>query len=206
MITFSPTKIAGAYVGQLDLHRDTRGYFTEGFRYDMVNEFLSSQGQEPFQVLQNNISRSWQGVVRGVHYAQHYPSQAKYISVLEGEIIDFFVDLRVGSPTYGALDAVDMTPDKGYTVYLPKGVGHGFLTLSSEAVVSYLVDSTYSPDNEKGISIFSSELAELRKHLNIFFPEEGWQLSDKDLNAPTFLAAELAGTLPTYDPRTLSVL
>jgi dTDP-4-dehydrorhamnose 3,5-epimerase len=141
---------------------------------------------------QANCSVSRRGSLRGVHFADVPPGQAKYVTCLRGSVIDVVVDIRTGSPTFGR-SAVNRLDDRTRrAVYLAEGLGHGFLALSDEAVVVYLASEPYVPDREHGVH-------PLDPALGIEWPR-GIEpvLSPKDAAAPSLAEAERAGLLPSY--------
>lgn len=150
------------------LFHDARGLFFESFRDD----FFTEQGIGPF--VQENVSFSSKGVVRGLHF-QRYPGQAKLVSCLEGEIWDVAVDLRVDSPTFMKWEAIVLSDQKPQMVFIPKGFAHGFCALS-DAKVCYKVSSYYDPKEE--MSLYWKD-----PDLQINWPIDNPILSEKDANA-----------------------
>ena len=155
---------------------DTRGYFFESLRIDKLNKFLSKK----FIVKQENESFSSQGVLRGLHFQKKPFSQAKLIRVVFGQIIDFIVDIRVGSPNYGKTIYFHLSDKNNLQVYVPEGFAHGFYVVSKKALVNYKVNNYYSKDHEDGISPHDNTLIKkiLKKKKII--------LSKKDINQPFF--------------------
>jgi dTDP-4-dehydrorhamnose 3,5-epimerase len=141
---------------------------------------------------QANTSISRAGVLRGIHFSDTPPGQAKHVTVTRGSAIDFVVDLRVGSPTFGSWDSVLLDEIDRRAVYLAEGLGHAFLALEDSTTVSYLVTSTYAPDREHGVSPLDPAIGLALPH--------GTKLivSDKDLDAPMLAEAEAAGILPLW--------
>ncbi|RYG77864.1 dTDP-4-keto-6-deoxy-D-glucose epimerase, partial [Yimella sp. RIT 621] len=133
-MNIEPLAIEGAYVITPRQFPDDRGVFMEGFRADKLAEHLGHQ----MQVLQTNISVSSAGTVRGIHYADVPPSQAKYITAASGALIDYIIDIRVGSPTYGEWDCVLLDSDSRKAVYLSEGLGHAFCALQDDTTAVYL--------------------------------------------------------------------
>jgi dTDP-4-dehydrorhamnose 3,5-epimerase len=137
------------------------------------------------------------GVVRGIHYADVPPGQAKYVTCVSGSALDVVVDLRVGSPTFGTWDAVRIDDVERRAVYLPEGVGHAFMALSDRTTIVYLCSENYAPEREHGIDPLDATLA-------IPWPEYGADgkpltvsRSEKDAAAPSFAELRGAGVLPT---------
>ena len=187
---FIPLGIAGAYHVRHTVHRDDRGEFTEWFRMDKLEAATGYR----FPVLQANLSRSASGVVRGIHFADVPPGQAKLVTCLVGSIRDVVVDIRVGSPTFGQWEAVDLDAESRDAVLLPVGVGHAFVAKEDDTLVAYLVSDVYSPHAEHGIHPLDQTLA-------IDFGRDAGDLllSPKDQEAPSFLEAQASGLLPVFD-------
>jgi dTDP-4-dehydrorhamnose 3,5-epimerase len=169
---------------------DDRGVFLEWYRFDLLGEAVG----HPLDLRQANTSVSRRGVVRGVHFADVPPGQAKYVTAVHGAVLDFVVDIRVGSPTFGQWDSVRLDDVDRRAVYLSEGLGHAFVALTDDAVVSYLVSDTYSPGREHGVS-------PLDPQLGLRWPEEAGELvlSPKDTEAPTLAEAASAGLLPDWN-------
>ena len=171
-------------------HADDRGVFLEWYRFDLLEQAVGHS----LQLKQANTSVSKRGVVRGVHFADVPPSQAKYVTAVRGAVLDFVVDIRVGSPTFGQWDSVRLDDVDRTAVYLAEGLGHAFVALTDDATVSYLVSDTYRPGREHGITPLDPTVA-------LAFPDEAGELllSPKDTEAPTLAVAAEAGLLPTWD-------
>ena len=134
---------------------DDRGVFLEWYRFDRLAEAIG----HPLDLRQANTSVSKRGVVRGIHFADVPPSQAKYVTATRGSVLDFAIDIRVGSPTFGRWDSVLLDDVDRRAIYLSEGLGHCFVALSDDATVSYLVSDVYSPTAEHGISPLDPEIA-----------------------------------------------
>lgn len=171
-------------------HSDERGAFFEWYRFDVLAEAVG----HPLDLRQANTSISRRGVVRGIHYADVPPGQAKYVTVTRGAVVDYVVDLRVGSPTFGTWDAVRLDDLERKAVYLAEGLGHAFVAETEDATVSYLVSETYAPGREHGVSPLDPELG-----LAFPFPRDELILSPKDAEAPTLAEALAAGSLPQWE-------
>ncbi|MGA8210506.1 MAG: dTDP-4-dehydrorhamnose 3,5-epimerase [Nocardioidaceae bacterium] len=186
--------IAGAFEVLPRVHGDDRGAFLEWFRADRFTEATG----HPFTLAQANASVSAAGTVRGIHFAQLPPSQAKWVTCLRGAVVDVVVDIRVGSPTYGTWEAVTLDDVERRGVYLAEGLGHGFMALEDDTVVSYLCSAPYAPGREHGIH-------PLDPALGIAWPDTGRDgsplsplLSPKDAQAPTLAQAADRGLLPSH--------
>ena len=184
-----PLAIEGAWEFVPRQHVDDRGAFLETYKADA---FAAAVGH-PLELAQANCSVSRAGTVRGVHYADVPPSQAKYVTCLYGAVLDVVVDIRVGSPTFARSETVRLDDEVRNAVYLAEGLGHAFIALSDGATVAYLCSAPYAPDREHGIN-------PLDPQLGIDWPA-GLEplLSPKDEAAPTLAEAGERGLLPTYE-------
>ena len=181
--------VPGAWEFTPQQHGDDRGVFFEQYRYEAVQEVVG----HPLSLRQVNTSVSARGVVRGIHYALVPPSQAKYVSAPKGAFIDFVIDIRVGSPTFGQWDSVVIDDVDRRAVYLSEGLGHAIVALTEGATVNYLVSQVFDPQREKGLSVVDPEIG-------LVFPDDIGEirLSPKDTAAPTLAEAADAGLLPTW--------
>ena len=181
--------IAGAWEITPQLHRDSRGLFFEWLTDGGFTEFAGHR----LDVRQANCSVSGAGVLRGLHFAQLPPSQAKYVTCLSGSVFDVVVDVRVGSPTFGRWDAVTLDDRSHKSVYISEGLAHGFVALQDNSTVMYLCSAEYSPGREHTIAATDPALA-------IEWPS-GHQIviSDRDAAAPSLDEVRTAGLLPTWD-------
>jgi dTDP-4-dehydrorhamnose 3,5-epimerase len=168
---------------------DDRGVFLEWYRFDELERVVG----HPLDLRQANMSVSKRGVVRGVHFADVPRGQAKYVKAVSGAVLDFVIDIRVGSPTFGQWDSVRLDTETHRAVYISEGLGHCFVALTDDAAVTYLVSDVYNPSAEHGITPLDPDLG-------LVFPEEAGEalLSPKDLEAPTLAEAAAAGLLPTW--------
>ena len=183
-----PLTVEGAFEVTPAQHSDSRGTFLEWYRFDALEAAVG----HPLDLAQANLSTSARDVVRGVHFADVPPGQAKYVTCVSGAVLDVLVDIRVGSPTYGAWEAVLLDDEDRRAVYLAEGLGHGFCALTDGATVAYLCSSTYRPGHEHGINPVDPELG-------IAWPAKVPVLSTKDADAPSLAEARDAGLLPDYD-------
>ncbi len=181
--------IAGAWEITPQLHADSRGVF---FEWLTDRGFTGFAGHR-LDVRQANCSVSAAGVLRGLHFAQLPPSQAKYVTCLSGSVFDVVVDIRMGSPTFGRWDSV-LLDDRHYrTVYICEGLAHGFLALQDNSTVMYLCSAEYNPQREHTIAAIDPALA-------IDWPGgHELVLSDRDAAAPTLDEVRAAGLLPTWE-------
>jgi dTDP-4-dehydrorhamnose 3,5-epimerase len=183
-----PLGIDGAWIVTPRILRDSRGCFLEWFHGEEVAAALGYQ----MEVAQANCSVSGRGVIRGIHFADVPPGQAKYVSCVRGAIFDVVVDIRVGSPTYGRWEAVRLDDQERRSVFLAEGLGHAFTAISTEATVIYLCSTPYAADREHGVNPRDPAIG-------IAWPEDGKPiLSDKDSAAPALSEARRAGLLPSH--------
>lgn len=143
VILISPNKII-----------DSRGFFSEIFRLKSFEEFIGKK----INFVQENESYSFKNVLRGLHFQQPPFSQSKLIRVLEGEIIDFAVDIRKNSPTFSQHVAVNLSKESYNQLFVPRGFAHGFFVLSDYAIVNYKVDNYFSSKHDGGINFFDRSL------------------------------------------------
>jgi dTDP-4-dehydrorhamnose 3,5-epimerase len=186
--------VRGAFEMVPALHTDARGSFLEWFRADRFEEATG----HPFHVVQANASVSAAGTLRGIHFADLPPSQAKWVTCLHGAVLDVVVDIRVGSPTFGQWDGVLLDDQERRAVYVSEGLGHAFMSLEDASVVSYLCSAAYAPGREHGINPLDPAVGIDWPSTSRAGDEITPLLSDKDSAAPTLAEAETAGLLPTY--------
>ena len=179
--------IEGAFEITPQLHGDHRGLFTEWYRFDRLIEAVG----RPLRLAQANLSVSARGVVRGIHFADLPPGQAKYVTCAGGAVLDVVVDLRVGSPTFGRWEGVRLDDVERRAVYLSEGLGHGFCALTENATLTYLCSTTYRPAGEHAVHPLDAELG-------IRWPADAPLLSARDMAAPSLAEALQAGLLPSY--------
>jgi len=184
--------IPGAWVYTPRQFGDERGTFLEAYQAVTLAEATG----RVLEVAQVNTSVSREGVIRGIHFSDVPPSQAKYVTCPRGAIWDVVVDIRVGSPTFGAWEGVLLDDVDRRAVFLSEGLGHGFISLEDDSVALYLCSTPYAPGREHGIHPLDPELG-------IEWPSVGRSgsplaplLSDKDAGAPALLAARDQGLLP----------
>jgi dTDP-4-dehydrorhamnose 3,5-epimerase len=184
----NPLGIEGAWVFTPQVHSDDRGSFAEAFR---GAEFAADLGYR-LDVAQANCSVSRRGVIRGVHYADVPPGQAKYVTCVAGAILDVVVDLRAGSPSFGKWEAVQLDAGTRRAVFLAEGLGHAFMALTDDATALYLCSTPYAPGREHGVDPRDPAIG-------IAWPLDTVPvLSEKDAAAPPLDEALRAGLLPSY--------
>jgi dTDP-4-dehydrorhamnose 3,5-epimerase len=169
---------------------DDRGVFLEWYRFDLLEEAVG----HPLDLRQANLSVSRRGTVRGIHFADVPRGQAKYVTAVHGAVLDFVVDIRVGSPTFGSWDSVRLDTEDRRALYVAEGLGHCFVALTEDATVSYLVSDVYQPGREHGINPLDPEIG-----LEFPFDPADLLLSPKDTDAPGLAEALSSGLLPAYD-------
>jgi len=180
--------IDGAWVYTPRIHADGRGSFLEWFQ---GGDFQARAGYR-LEVAQANCSVSKRGVIRGIHFADVPPGQAKYVTCVSGTVIDVVVDLRAGSPGFGRWAAVQLDDRARRAVFIGEGLGHAFAARSEEATVMYLCSTAYEPARERGIHPLDPDIA-------IAWPGDVEPiLSGKDADAPSLAQARAAGLLPGY--------
>lgn len=179
---FTPMTIDGAWVHAPIRHEDNRGHFEEQFKVSA----LESQLGRTFAVKQVNQSVSAKGVIRGIHFTDSPEGQAKYVSCPKGAIWDVVVDLRPESPTYGKWDAVVISAENGKSVFISEGLGHAFLSLNHNSVVSYLCSTEFNPSADKGFNPLSANLKNDFEAVAERFGISDFSMSLKDSSAPMF--------------------
>ncbi|QIZ34526.1 dTDP-4-dehydrorhamnose 3,5-epimerase family protein [Saccharopolyspora sp. ASAGF58] len=183
-------EITGAYEFTPKAFPDHRGLFVAPFQ---EAAFVDATGH-PLRVAQANHSVSARNVIRGVHFSDVPPGQAKYVYCPQGALLDVVIDIRVGSPTFGRWEAVRLDDTAYRAVYLAEGLGHAFAALTDDTVMTYLCSTPYNPGAEHGIDPFDPELALPWSNL------EGEPiLSEKDRAAPSLAEAAGKGLLPDYE-------
>ncbi|MGW3965074.1 dTDP-4-dehydrorhamnose 3,5-epimerase family protein [Amycolatopsis sp. NPDC005003] len=188
--------VAGAWTFTPPTYRDGRGLFRTAYdEYD----HRAFAGRPLFPLAQVSTSRSRAGVVRGIHFTRTPPGVAKYVSCVHGSVLDYVVDLRTGSPTFGVWDVLRLDAEHGRAVYLPVGVGHAFAALSDDATMTYLLSGTYVPEDELALSVHDPRIGlRLPRPLG----REAPVLSARDRDAPTLAELEAAGLLPDHPTST----
>ena len=168
------TPLEGVLVIEPKVFKDSRGFFVETY-----NEERYMQAGITARFVQDNMSASTYGVVRGLHFQRPPYTQAKLVSCIEGEVLDVAVDLRKDSPTYGQHFAVELDAESQRQFYIPRGFAHGFSVLSERAVFTYKCDNLYHPEADGGILLTDSAL-----DIDWQIPVDQMILSEKDKNHP----------------------
>jgi len=173
----TPLGIEGAWLAESPVWPDSRGYFSEWYRADDVKNATGFS----FNTNQANLSLSKARVVRGIHFSKAKQGQAKWISCMSGEILDVIVDIRRESSTFGKWVSVPIPAGAGRSILIASGLGHGFVSMKNETVVSYLLTSNYAPEEEYALNPLDQDL-----NINWGFEKSRLILSEKDLGAPSF--------------------
>lgn len=188
-------KIAGAWEITPRQFGDDRGVFLEWFKGSVFEDVTG----RPLDVQQANMSVSAAGVLRGIHFADLPPGQAKYVACPRGAVLDVVVDIRVGSPTFGQWDSVLLDDTDRRAIFLSEGLGHAFLSLEDASVVTYLCSAPYAPGREHGVHPLDPEVG-------IEWPTTGrdgrpleYELSAKDDVAPSLADAAASDLLPQFE-------
>ncbi|WP_267401699.1 MULTISPECIES: dTDP-4-dehydrorhamnose 3,5-epimerase [unclassified Chryseobacterium] len=171
------TPLKDCYIIEPTVFEDDRGYFFEKFNEKKFEELTGMNGH----FVQDNISKSSYGVLRGIHLQKGEYAQAKLVSCLEGKVYDVAVDLRGDSPTFGKWFGIELTPENKLQLYVPRGFGHGFSVLSETAIFAYKCDNFYNKESEGSVIWNDSEL-----NIDWKLPLDVVQLSEKDRVLPTF--------------------
>ncbi|MGH3558955.1 MAG: dTDP-4-dehydrorhamnose 3,5-epimerase [Mycobacterium sp.] len=183
--------IPGTWEITPQLHADSRGLL---FEWLTDREFTAFAGHR-FDLQQANCSVSSAGVLRGLHFAQLPPGQAKYVTCLSGSVFDVVVDIRLGSPTFGRWDAVLLDDRERRSVYISEGLAHGFVALEDNSAVMYLCSAEYNPQREHTIYATDPALAIEWPAVRGAAP----RMSERDAAAPSLDEVSAAGLLPTWD-------
>ena len=169
------TLLSGCYVLEPTAFKDERGLFFESYHQKRLEDYIGKK----INFVQDNISISKKGVMRGLHYQTGIHSQAKLVQVLKGEVLDVVVDLRRESSTFGQHFKLKLSPENRDIIFIPKGMAHGFLALTDEVIFAYKCDEYYHPQSEAGILFNDPEL-----DINWEFTETNMIISEKDLKLP----------------------
>jgi dTDP-4-dehydrorhamnose 3,5-epimerase len=166
-------EIDGAYLFEPTPHTDQRGFFSRTFDRDVV----ASVGIDPDGFVQDSLSRSRKGVIRGMHL-RGGAGEAKLVRCSHGAIFDVVVDLRPDSPTFRNVKTFELSGDTQVSVYIPAGCAHGFQSLTDPSDVSYRIDRAHDPEEDITISYKDPEL-------DISWPLAVTMVSDRDERAPS---------------------
>ena len=178
---FTRLEIPDVILCEPQVFGDQRGYFSETFRQDKLEDFLGFQ----VSFCQDNESKSSYGVLRGLHYQLAPFAQTKLVRVTEGKVLDVVVDIRKESPTFRQHIAVELSAENKRQLFVPRGFAHGFVVLSETAVFAYKVDNYYNPEAYRGLA-YNDETLNIDWKLSF----EDLKLSSKDLAQPKFKDAQ----------------
>lgn len=189
--------LPGAFEITPVVHGDERGTFHEWFRADVLDGLTGGGfAVHGDRIAQANCSVSVAGTLRGIHFAQVPPGQAKYVTCLVGAVLDVVVDLRTGSATYGRWDSVLLDDVDRRCVYVPEGLGHAFLALADGSLVSYLVSTAFDPAREHTIDPLDPAIGIEWPTTDLRGRPLELRLSDRDRTAPSLAAVREQGLLP----------
>lgn len=174
-MTIKESPLKGCFIIEPQIHKDHRGLFFEVYH---KKNFEEATGY-PVNFVQDNISVSKKGVLRGLHFQTGQYAQAKLVQVLQGEVMDVVVDLRKGSATYGEHFKLTISSENRTCIFIPKGMAHGFLALSNEVVFAYKCDAFYNKESEAGIRYNDPDLK-----IDWETPINQLVISKKDLELP----------------------
>lgn len=168
------TELAGVLIIEPQVFTDERGFFVETYNESRYKEFGITG-----DFVQDNLSQSKKGVLRGLHYQAPPFAQGKLVSVSKGAVLDVAVDIRQGSPTYGKYIAVELSAENKKQLWIPEGFAHGFLTLEDETLFTYKCTNVYAPECDRGINWNDPAIG-------IEWPDLGMEfiISEKDKNLP----------------------
>jgi dTDP-4-dehydrorhamnose 3,5-epimerase len=166
---FNQTPLKGAYLIDLEKRGDERGFFARAF---CEKEFAANQLVTHFVQVNNSLSAQ-RGTLRGMHYQLGAKAETKLVRCIRGALLDVILDLRNDSPTFGQSYSAELTAENRCMMYVPKGFGHGFITLADNTEAFYFVDEFYAPEAERGVRWNDPKFA-------IKWPMEPAVLSDKD--------------------------
>ena len=182
---FIETKISDVIIIEPTLFGDNRGYFLESYNQKKFEEVVGK-----ISFVQDNESKSSNGVMRGLHFQKPPFEQAKLVRCIEGEVLDVAVDIRKNSKTYGKHISIILSGENKLQLFVPRGFAHGFLVLSESATVAYKVDNTYAPEYDAGIRWNDKEL-----NIQWSLEDSEFIISKKDAELPFFSKFESPFTL-----------
>jgi len=176
---FNKTDIEGCYVITYDTYVDERGYFAVPYNKDILNQNVGYD----VEFVQDNMSYSHLGTIRGLHFQTGEYEQAKLVTCTSGRVLDVIVDIRKNSPSYGKVVEIELISMSNKQVFIPRGCAHGFSTLSDNTIFQYKVDNPYNKESEGGI-IYNDPTLNIDWRVSKYFE----RISEKDLVLPTFLS------------------
>ena len=187
--------VPGAWEISPRFHNDDRGYFYEAFTDDAFREMTGHR----FDLQQMNVSVSGEGVLRGMHFAEVPPGQAKYVMCPAGTVFDVVVDIRFGSPTFGEWSGVLLDSEERRALYIPEGLAHGFVALEPASTVVYLCSEPWRPDTEHAIDALDPKLGIDWPTVALDGTVLSYQRSEKDADAPSLADLAASGVIPRWE-------
>jgi len=175
-MTVEKTPLEGCLLIKPQVFKDDRGCFFESYNHKLFQEKTGLN----IEFIQDNQSTSQRGALRGIHLQTGDHAQAKLVRVIQGEVLDVAVDLRKNSSTFGKIYSTVLNGKNNHQLFIPKGFGHGFITLSKTAIFAYKCDNYYHKESEAGVIYNDSAL-----NIDWKLPEEEFILSPKDKKHPT---------------------
>ncbi len=172
---FQTTPLRDAYTVEMEKRGDERGFFARAF---CENEFSGAGLPVHFVQINNSLSAK-KGTLRGLHYQLPPAAESKIIRCIRGSLYDVIIDLRPDSPTFGNWFGAELTAENRLMMFVPKGFAHGFITLQDNTEAFYLVDSVYSPNDERGIRFDDPRFG-------VVWPVVPFEISEKDKSWPSF--------------------
>ena len=173
---FTTQKIPDIVLITPTIFKDSRGHFAETYRQDLLEDFIGYK----INFVQENTSKSNEGVLRGLHYQLPPFSQAKLVKVVTGSVLDVVIDIRRNSSTFGQHMSIKLTSENQNQLFIPHGFAHGFLALTNNVTFEYKADNYYSKEYERGISFDDNQL-----DINWEMPYESLKISEKDRHLPS---------------------
>jgi dTDP-4-dehydrorhamnose 3,5-epimerase len=170
------TPITGLKIVKPSVFKDARGYFFESYNRDTYK----NMGID-CEFVQDNVSKSEYGVIRGLHFQKEEYAQAKLVQVLSGKVLDVAVDLRPESSTYGKSYSIELSEENQLQLFVPRGFAHGFSVLSEEVLFQYKCDNFYNKASEGGIIYNDADL-----NIDWGIPREEELISEKDMMLQKF--------------------
>lgn len=179
---FTRLEIEDVILIEPKVHEDSRGYFAETFREDKLDEFLGYR----IKFCQDNESKSSRGVLRGLHYQLPPFAQTKLVRVVKGSVMDYAIDIRKGSPTFGKYVSAKLTSVNKNQLLVPRGFAHAFLVLEDDTIFAYKVDSYYDKESDRGIAYNDMDI-----NIKYDLSQNEISLSQKDTKQPSLKNAEV---------------
>ncbi|MBD8163465.1 dTDP-4-dehydrorhamnose 3,5-epimerase [Erwinia persicina] len=174
------TDIPDVLIFEPKVFGDDRGFFFESFSQKVFEEAVGRK----VEFVQDNHSKSSKGVLRGLHYQVAPHAQGKLVRCVAGEVFDVAVDIRKDSVTFGKWVGVNLSAENKRQMWIPEGFAHGFLALKDDSEILYKTNNYYNKNSEASIIWNDYDI-------NILWPEDVTSISEKDMHAPMFSAADI---------------